>query len=266
MGLPKLAGRFPVLQETSRKSAPAARTEPGKKDQNTGEKSPVPERVKSAASFWPGILRRALSPAVRPRILGRMTTRDGGPESDITQALLDIGAGDQGALSRLFPLVYEGLRKLARSRLLSEGPDRAPVATPLVHEAYLALVDQTRVQRRNRSHFFAMASLAMRKLLVDYARARTDAGNGRSVLPEGDPDVFITKSEAERVLMLDAALDRLRSFNPRGADIVVCRFFAGLDLHDTAEALGVSPDIVRRDWNSAQSWLLRELGDDDGGG
>lgn len=192
-----------------------------------------------------------------------MTKVDTGPEYDITQALLDVGTGDAAALSRLFPLVYDGLRGLARSRLLSEGPDRAPVATPLVHEAYLALVDQTRVQRRNRSHFFAMASLAMRKLLVDYARERTDSGNGPGVLREDDPDVFITESEAQRVLMLDSALDRLRSFNPRGADIVVCRFFAGLDLHDTAEALGVTPDTVRRDWNSAQAWLLRELGDND---
>jgi len=190
-----------------------------------------------------------------------MNTPAARPLPDATQALLDVGAGDPSALNRLFPLVYDGLLDLARSRFLSDMPDDVPVAIPLVHEAYLALVDQTRVQRRNRSHFLATASLAMRRLMVDHARASTGprvTTAGKLLTPE-DAEAILTGDEAERILALDAALDRLRAFHPRGADIAVCRFFGGLDLHETAEALGVAPATVKRDWSSARAWLLREL-------
>jgi len=177
--------------------------------------------------------------------------------ADLTQALLDVGNGEPQARDRLFPLVLGGLQRIARSRLVSDRPERTLGATALVHDAWLAMIDQSRVQWRNRSHFFATASLAMRRILVDDARARAMpravAGDGATIAGiEWDQD-------AERILALDAALDRLGAFNPRGADIVTCRYFGGLDLEETSEALGIAPYAVRRGWDSARAWLRREL-------
>jgi len=175
---------------------------------------------------------------------------------DLTDALLDVGNGEPAARDRLFPLVLDALRRIARTRLVSDRPERTLGATALVHDAYFAMVDQSRVQWRSRSHFFTTASLAMRRILVDDARARATprllAGPDRAADIEWDED-------AGRILALDDALQRLGAFNPRGADIVMCRYFGGLDLHETAEALGIPPVAVRRGWDSARAWLRREL-------
>ena len=186
---------------------------------------------------------------------------------DITQALLDVGAGDAQALHRLFPAVYAGLRQLARARLGADDTDPAQGASALVHEAWQTLVDQSRVQRRSRSHFFATASIAMRRILVEYARASAGTSPGVAIVHirvEEARDV-VSAEDAGRILALDEALDRLRAFNPRGADIVVCRYFGGLDLGETAEALGVTPAAVRRGWDSARAWLHRQLDDGEPG-
>ena len=176
--------------------------------------------------------------------------------SDITEALLEVGRGEPNARDRLFPLVLDALKRIARDRLVSDRPERTLGATALVHDAYFAIVDQTRVQWRSRSHFFTTASLAMRRILVDDARARAaprlPAATGALRDIEWDED-------AGRILALDDALQRLGTFNPRGADIVMCRYFGGLDLHETAEALGIPPIAVRRGWDSARAWLRREL-------
>lgn len=182
--------------------------------------------------------------------------------ADLTDALLDVGNGKPNARDRLFPLVLDALQRIARTRLVSGRPDRTLGATALVHDAYLAMIDQSRVQLRNRSHFLSTASLAMRRILVDDARARAvprlEAGAGDAMAGiEWDED-------ADRILALDAALERLGTFNPRGADIVMCRYFGGLDLQETSEALGIAPRAVRRGWDSARAWLRRELEGEDG--
>jgi RNA polymerase sigma-70 factor (ECF subfamily) len=180
--------------------------------------------------------------------------------ADLTDALLDVGNGEPAARDRLFPLVLDALRRVARTRLVSDRPERTLGAAALVHDAYIAMIDQSRVQWRNRSHFFTTASLAMRRILVDDARARATP----RLLPRADGAADIEWDEdADRIIALDEALQRLGAFNPRGADIVMCRYFGGLDLHETAEALGIPPIAVRRGWDSARAWLRREL---EGGG
>jgi RNA polymerase sigma factor (TIGR02999 family) len=177
----------------------------------------------------------------------------------LTDALLDVGDGRPQARDRLFPLVLDALRRIARSRLVSDRPERTLGATALVHDVYLSMVDQSRVRPRNRAHFFATASLAMRRILVDDARARSTP----RLLPRpgGATDV-VWDEDADRILALDAALERLGAFNPRGADIVMCRYFGGLDLGETSEALGIAPLAVRRGWDAARAWLRRELEDE----
>ena len=196
--------------------------------------------------------------------MSAVTGSGGAPPLDITQALLDFGAGDPRALDRLFPMVCEGMRAIARARLRSGRGLHALAAPALVREAWLALIDQSRVQWRSRSHFFATASLAMRRILVDTARARASAMGGQgSLLAESQPGDLVPDDEVDRVLLLDSALDRLSAFNPKGAEIVVCRLFGGLDLEETAEALGLAPNTVRSGWASASGWLRRELDADE---
>ena len=179
--------------------------------------------------------------------------------TDLTDALLDVGNGVPAARDRLFPLVLDALRRVARTRLVSDRPERTLGAAALVHDAYLAMIDQSRVQWRSRSHFFTTASLAMRRILVDDARARATP----HLAPVAERNTRIAwDGDAERILALDEALKRLGAFNPRGADIVMCRYFGGLDLQETAEALRIPPIAVRRGWDSARAWLRRELEND----
>lgn len=166
------------------------------------------------------------------------------------------------ALAPLVPLVYDELRRIARRHLGAERPDHTLSTTALVHEAWMKLADQTHGHWRERSHFCAIASRAMRQILVDHARQHNaqKRGGAHRRIPLGD--VALTIDERAEVLIdLDDALTRLSVCDERQASIVECRFFAGMTEDETAEALGVSPRTVRRDWVKARGWLLRELQD-----
>lgn len=160
----------------------------------------------------------------------------------------------------LFPLVYEELRELAHRQLARERSGHTLQTTALVHEAYLRLVDDTQVDQRGRAYFFAAAGQAMRRVLVDHARRR--AANKRKVeiapVDLADIEVGIDDFAAE-ILELDDALTRLAALNPRHAQVVECRFFAGMDVAETARALEVSERTVKSDWALARAWLYDAL-------
>lgn len=184
------------------------------------------------------------------------------PETERLTELLEAASdGNVEALNRLFPLVYDELRRVAHGRLRDEREGHTLNTTALVHEAYLKLVDQTRVRWQSRAHFFAVASQAMRRILINYAVMRRAAKRGGGAvqvsldaLPIAMPD-----SRWDELLAIDAALERLKSLNERSADVVVYRFFGGLSYDEIAVVLGTSTITVRRAWSMARSWLHREL-------
>lgn len=179
--------------------------------------------------------------------------------ADVTELLLAWKEGDSAARDALFDAVYDELRRLARIRLARERPDQSLAPTALVHEAYLKLVDQRRVQWQNRSHFFAIAGKVMRRILVDHARARAAAKRGGDVrVPLDDVEAALAPLEID-VLALDAALEKLASLDRRQSELVELRFFAGLTVEETAATLDVAPITVKRDWALAKAWLFREL-------
>lgn len=179
---------------------------------------------------------------------------------EITRLLLDASGGNRQALDKLMPLVYDELQRLAHHHLQHERPGHTLNTTALVHEAYLILVDQTRVQWQDRSHFFAVASMAMRRILVNYARdrSRQKRGGGTPKLALDDAPALMSEERAEEIVVLDEALDRLADINERAARVVECRFFGGLTIDETARALATSPTTVKRDWRLAKTWLRRE--------
>jgi RNA polymerase sigma factor (TIGR02999 family) len=183
----------------------------------------------------------------------------GGDREQITDLLLQIRGGNSEAMERLLPLVYQELRRIAHRQLQGERPNHTLGTTGLVHEAYLKLVDQTRINWQDRGHFFRAAAGAMRRLLVDYARGyralRRGGGYQRISL---DDDVAVVE-QGEMLVALDEALDRLAGLNARLSQVVECRFFGGLTEQETAEALGVTTRTVERDWVKARGWLYREL-------
>lgn len=192
---------------------------------------------------------------------------DAGGVDTITEALVELRAGLPGAMDRLMPLVYEQLRRMAHRQLASEATGHTLSTTGLVHEAYLKLVDQTRSEWQDRGHFFAVAAVVMRRVLVEYARranaARRGGGkNGPKSTRIPLEDVEIPVEERAAVLVdLDDALQRLALVNARLAQIVECRFFAGLTEPETATALSISPRTVAREWVVAKAWLMQELRD-----
>ena len=184
------------------------------------------------------------------------------PDADVTGLLLAWGRGDQSAADRLVPAVYDELRRHAERAMRREGVDHTLQATALVHESYLRLVDQRRVAWRNRAHFFAIASTVMRRILVDHARARLTAKRGAGAVPvslagveAGTPD---GTDEAD-LLALHEALEKLAALDPDQVRLVELRYFGGLTIEETAEALSVSPATVKREWALARAWLRREL-------
>jgi RNA polymerase sigma factor (TIGR02999 family) len=179
--------------------------------------------------------------------------------SDITDLLRRWGEGDAGALDQLFPLVYERMHQLAHHRLRDEG-DGSLNTTALVHEAYLKLVDTQRVDVRDRGHFLGLASRVMRHLLVDRARARDAAkrGSGEAPVPLDDAP-WLADEDHETVEELDEALRRLEAIDERRTRILEQRYFGGLTLEETAEALGISLATVKRELRSARAWLALEL-------
>jgi RNA polymerase sigma factor (TIGR02999 family) len=181
-------------------------------------------------------------------------------EPEITALLQQLSAGNSEALHAIIPLVYRELRSIAHRHLRRENPGHTLNTTALVHEAYLRLVDVRRVEWRDRTHFFAMASRMMRRILINYARwrkrAKRDGGRAPLALDERDRPI---DENLDELLALDEALTRLEAANERRCRVVECRFFAGLDIEETAEALGVSPGTVKRDWRLARLWLNRQL-------
>lgn len=179
---------------------------------------------------------------------------------DVTALLVAWREGDQAAEGRLMAVVYAELRHLARAYLRRERPQYSVAATTLVHDAYLRLVDQRRVHWQNRSHFFGVAAQAMRRILVDRARAAktTKRGGGELALEPLERDGFQPPPDID-VLALDEALSRLGRLEPRWARVVELRFFAGLTVDEAASVLDVSPATIKKDWSLARSWLYREL-------
>ena len=182
---------------------------------------------------------------------------------DITQLLLQWRGGDESALDRLMPLVYEELRRLARQCMRREQVGHTLQTTALVNEAYLRMVKSSQVEWHDRAHFFAIAAQLMRRVLVDEARRRHyQKRGGEFTRIELDETVLAADQREFDLLALDEALDRLAEFAPRKCRVVEMRFFGGLSINETGTVLGVSTDIVKREWRTAKLWLLRELSSD----
>lgn len=181
-------------------------------------------------------------------------------------ALLDAhSSGDPDALDELFPLVYDELRRIAHRRMKGERRDHTLRTTALVHEAYVELVDLNRVDWQDRRHFFALAARVMRNVLVDYAVKKNaeKRGGDRDRVPLEEWD-GATEVVLDDVVAVHQALERLERIDERQARVVECRFFAGLTIEETSDALGISPSTVGRDWRMARAWLNRELTNGEG--
>ena len=182
-------------------------------------------------------------------------------QGEVTGLLLAWNAGDAGAFERLLPLVYGELRRLASLHFRRERSGHTLQPTAVVHEAYMRLVDQTRVTWKNRGHFFAVASQAMRRILIDHARGRdAQRRGGREERVTLDVGVAsFEPADGIDLLALDEALDRLKALDAGQARIIELRFFGGLTIEEAAEVLETSPSSVKRDFRSARAWLFREL-------
>lgn len=179
---------------------------------------------------------------------------------NVTKLLVAWGQGDQQAFDSLMPQVQEELHRIAASYMAAERPGHDLQATALINEAYLRLVDWKDIQWADRAHFFGMAANMMRRVLVDHARRRDRAKRGGEAIHVSLIEAaHVTTPESADVLALDEALQRLEALDPRKSRIVEMRFFGGLSLEETAEALNVSVATVRRDWSLARAWLFREL-------
>ncbi|HUP22354.1 MAG TPA: sigma-70 family RNA polymerase sigma factor [Thermoanaerobaculia bacterium] len=182
-------------------------------------------------------------------------------ELHVTQLLERLRSGDRTALDALLPLVYDELRRIARGQRQRLGSSLTVNTTALVHEAYLKLVKDRARHYTDRSHFFAVAATAMRQLLIDEAKrhAAKKRGSGRRPISLDSVDVGV-EVQAESLLELDRALDKLGQVSPRLLRVVECRFFGGLTETETASALAVTDRTVRRDWAKARAWLAVEMG------
>jgi RNA polymerase sigma factor (TIGR02999 family) len=179
---------------------------------------------------------------------------------EVTALLLAWSQGDPSALEKLTPLVYQELHRLARGYMGREHAGHTLQTTALVHEAYLRLIDSSRVRWQNRAHFFAVAAQLMRRILVDFARSRHQLKRGGEAPRVSLSEAFEVAGEKDADLVaLDDALQNLASVDLRKSRVVELRFFGGLSVEETAEVLQVSPDTVMRDWRLAKLWLLREL-------
>ena len=179
---------------------------------------------------------------------------------DVTELLLAWRSGDEAALTALVPLVHDELKRMARRHMAGERPGQTLQATALVNEAFLRLVDVRRVNWQNRAHFLAMVARLMRRVLVDAARARhADKRGGEMVRVTFIEDLAVGSDPAGELVNLDEAIEALSHLDPRKGKVVELRFFGGLSLDETAEALGVSTKTVMRDWDFAKAWLQREL-------
>ena len=181
-------------------------------------------------------------------------------QHQITRLLADWSNGDQQALEKLTPIVYEELRRLAGRYLRQERQDHTLQSTALVHEAYLKLVGQHSIQWRNRAQFFGVAAQLIRRILVDYARNRHAVKRGANAPKLSLDEAIALPGERDLDLVaLDDALEALAKFDPRQSRLVELRFFAGLTVEETAEVMHMSPATVKRDWTAAKAWLFREV-------
>lgn len=183
------------------------------------------------------------------------------PPSGVTHLLLEWRRGESGAIDRLLPLVYAELCRIAHARMRAESPgDHTFQTTALVHEAFVRLVDGAEVPWQDRVHFYAVCARVMRRILIDRARERRSLKRGADEreVPFGDW-LGAVPARSEDLLALDEALERLAKGEPRMGQVVELRYFAGLNVDETAEVLGVSSKTVKRDWQVARNWLLREL-------
>jgi RNA polymerase sigma factor (TIGR02999 family) len=182
------------------------------------------------------------------------------PGQDITRLLAELTGGNPQIVNALLPLIYDELHGLAENQLRRERKDHTLNATALVHEAYLKLVDQSRVSWQNRAHFLGVASQAMRRILINYAeQRRAQKRGGDLVATTFDDDLVPRETRADQLIDLDEALTRLKALSERQAAVVEYRFFGGLTHEEIAEVVGVSVPTVRRDWRLARAWLSREL-------
>lgn len=178
----------------------------------------------------------------------------------ITQLLAEWNRGDQAALERLLPLVYEELRRQAHQRMRGERAGHTLQTTALVHETFVRLVDSQNVRWQNRAHFFAVAAQLMRRVLVDYARSRQRLKRGGGALRVTlGAESAMSPQRSQELLALDEALAKLSATDPRKGQVVEFRLFGGLSNEEVAEVLKVSVNTVTRDWNLALAWLRREL-------
>ncbi len=182
-------------------------------------------------------------------------------DDTITHALARLRAGDTAALGDLFPLIYDELKGVARAQLAGEQTGHTLGPTALVHEAYMNLARRTRLRPEDRTHFLNVAAQTMRRVLIDHARARKrlKRGSGETPVLLEEVHAVMTDQAADELVALDDALERLALANPRAAQVVERRFFAGLSLEETAEVLGVSSKTVQRDWLVARAWLRKEI-------
>ena len=214
---------------------------------------------KTATTGHSGQKRVGMADASRKRARRGVTGEADQPPSP-TELLLAWGRGEADAFDQLVPRVHKELHRLARGYMAHERPGHTLQATALVNEAYLRLVDVQRVQWESRAHFLAMAGRIMRRILVDFARARSSTKRGSGAARISLDEALTISSEANPDLVaLDEAMERLGARHPRQVQVVELRFFGGLTTEEAAEALHVSPDTVKRDWRFAKLWLLREL-------
>lgn len=178
---------------------------------------------------------------------------------DVTQLLRAWSDGQEEALEKLMPLVYDELRRLARHYMRRERPGHILQTSALVNEAYLRLIDASQVNWQNRAHFFAISAQVMRRILADFARTQQSQKRGAGVSPVTLDEGLDLTEERLDLAALDDALKALAALDPRKSRVVELRFFGGLSVEEAAEALKVSPETVKRDWKLAKVWLLREL-------
>ena len=179
---------------------------------------------------------------------------------EVTGLLQAWSNGDKEALDKLMPQVYDELHRLANRHLGRDRPGSSLQTTALIHEAYLRLVDQRNPRWQNRAHFFSIAALLMRRILVDHARSRRYAKRGGAAIRVSLAEAGgVAEVRAAEIVALDDALNSLAELDPRKSRVVELRFFGGLSVEETAEVLGVSPNTVIRDWSMAKAWLHREM-------
>jgi RNA polymerase sigma factor (TIGR02999 family) len=180
--------------------------------------------------------------------------------SMVTELLAKARSGDPSALENVFPLIYDELRRIARQQLRNEPDGHTLSPTALVHEAYMRLIDYSRMEWTGRAHFMSVAATAMRRILVDHARGHRSLKRGGALRRVSLDAVELADEErAELLVAVDEALVRLKELDPRQAKVVECRFFGGMTEEETAEALGIGLRTAKRDWAKAKGWLHKQL-------